>query len=121
MIREKFSRFGRVWPAGWLAGSLGLLLACALLGVVLRGHELRPPDLHLHAGRLHLVGFTVHTLHGPLAACVSSPYRCDPLRPRPVYTLWLVDAGPVTILPEAIWNFGRLPLSLDQLLESLST
>jgi hypothetical protein len=115
----------RPW-LGYLAAALGclsVLVAASLIGATLREQDLRPPNMYVHLGNLHVVAFTAHPVSWPsTSACAITVQRCGAARRAPVYAIWLVDGKHAPANPQrAFTHLLSVPLSLTQLLESLST
>ena len=111
-----------------LAGCLLVLSASTLLGIALRRHPPRPPDVHVSFGDIHLIGFVAHPASFFTSAtsvsgtsCQSAAAQC-PSRRGPVYTVWLVDDKRIARHSKSAFHrLFAVPLSLTQLFESLST
>ena len=111
-----------------LLGCLLVLSTSALLGIALRRHPPRPPDVHVHFGDIQLIGFVAHPASffapatlAPGTNCQSAAARC-PSRRGPVYAVWLVDDKRIAQHSKSAFHrLFAVPLSLAQLFESLST
>jgi hypothetical protein len=114
------------WGAGLVAllGCLLVLVAASRLGVALGEQAFRPPNVHVRLGDVHLVAFTAYPIISSSAAtgCTTAAARCRSGRRVPVYAIWVVNGKRIPAsTKDAFLQIVAMPLSLAQLLESLST
>ncbi|HNP73624.1 MAG TPA: hypothetical protein PLO33_14145 [Kouleothrix sp.] len=116
-----------VWAkyAAVLNGCSMALALSVLLGLWLGGVTLRPPDVQIAVGDLHVVAFTVYP--SLYLMPMSSGQRCAQAagcrtQLEPHYAIWIIDHQ-LTLRKSsrAFRQLATIPLSLAQLVESLST
>lgn len=115
----------RFW-LGYIAAMTGCLLVlviASLVGEALHEHPLRPPNLHLNIGDVHVVAFTAYpAMYSSPKRCPTNALRCLNAKRAPVYAVWVVDSKRMSVNPKnAFLQVLAVPLSITQLVESLST
>jgi hypothetical protein len=117
----------RSWYS-WLV-NLAVVISCAtvlagagIAGLVLRRLDLQPPSMHVSVGEMHVVAFTSYPSLWATPSCPPTASRCRTRIFSPVYAVWLIDNRRLASSPrDAFYQLLVVPLSISQLVESLST
>jgi hypothetical protein len=109
--------------------NLAVIVGCAIVlagagvsGLVLRRLDLQPPSMHVSVGEMHVVAFTSYPSLWATSSCPPTASRCRARIFSPVYAIWVIDDRRVATSPrDAFYQLMAVPLSIYQIVESLST
>jgi hypothetical protein len=105
-----------------IVGCAIVLAGAGVSGQILRRLDLQPPSMHVGVGEMHVVAFTSYPSLWATPNCPPRASRCRTRIFSPVYAIWVIDDRRVATNPhDAFYQLMAVPLSIDQIAESLST